>query len=243
MSEPVLQPAIPEPLRRAAAAPLPRMQPVEGSWITVDAAHGAQLAERARLLSEKGRLVLDALPGTRPNLEDLFEVVRQALCDHDGFGVKGDRVEGPSGKVAVLDPARVLESLNDVLAEDLCLLEKRGDEHVLVAASLCFPAGWTLAQKLGRPLSRIHRPVPPYDADVGRRVQRFFDAVRPGRPIWRANLHGYNRPDLFLPLREDEAKEKISGAPCYLRSERQTVLRLPGTGAMLFAIHTTVAKA
>ncbi|EAR52234.1 hypothetical protein OG2516_02319 [Oceanicola granulosus HTCC2516] len=240
---PILQPAIPTELRAAAALPLPRMQPVAGPWITVDAAYAAQMAERARLAAEHGPGVLRALDGSAPALDDLLDTVLAALDDHPAFARDGAAIRCPDGRRVTPERARPLESLNALLAEDLCLLEKRGDEHVLTAAALCFPAGWTLAQKIGRPLTRIHRPVPPYDDDIARRVQRFFDAARPGRPLWRANLHGYTTPDLYLPLREDEPKSKISARPAYLRSERQTVLRLPASGAVLFAIHTTVTRA
>jgi hypothetical protein len=56
-------------------------------------------------------------------------------------------------------------------------MERRGDEHVLTAAVLCFPASWHLADKIGRPLTTIHVPVKVYDETLARRVQRLFDGV------------------------------------------------------------------
>jgi hypothetical protein len=43
-AQPILQDNLPEDMRRAAAAPLPRMQPVDGPWLRFDAAYAAQLA-------------------------------------------------------------------------------------------------------------------------------------------------------------------------------------------------------
>ncbi|ROU02373.1 heme-dependent oxidative N-demethylase subunit alpha family protein [Histidinibacterium lentulum] len=238
----ILQSHMPEELIAAAARPLPKMAPVEGPWVTVDDAWAAQVAERRRLMAERPEQVLAVEPGAEEALAALLEAARAGLAAHPVFAVEGDAVTCPDGRQVVLDPARVLESLGAIMAEDLCVLERRGEEHVLIAAGLCFPAGWTLAEKIGRPLMRIHRPVPPYDTEVGRRVQRLFDAVRSERPIWRANLHGYDRADLFLPRREEEPKHKLRQAPRFLRAERQTVLRLTAQ-AVLFAIHTTVVRA
>lgn len=238
----ILQSHMPAALVEAAARPLPKMAPVAGPWITVDDAWRAQVAERQRLMAERPDAVLAVEPGAEEALAALLEAARAGLVAHPAFGVQGDRVTCPDGERVVLDPARVLESVGAVMAEDLCVLEKRGEEHVLIAAGLCFPAGWMLAEKIGRPLMRIHRPVPPYDDEVGRRVQRLFDAVQYGRPLWRANLHGYDRADLFLPRPESAPKHKLRQAPQFLRSERQTVMRLTAR-AVLFAIHTTVVRA
>lgn len=238
----ILQSQMPAALVEAAARPLPKMAPVAGPWITVDDAWAAQVAERRRLMAQRPGAVLAVEPGAEEALAALLAAARAGLAAHPAFAVKGGRVQCPDGRRVLLEPASVLESLGAVMAEDLCVLERRGAEHVLVAAGLCFPAGWTLAEKIGRPLMRIHRPVPPYDDEVGRRVQRLFDAVQPGKPIWRANLHGYDRADLFLPQRETEPKHKLRRAPRFLRAERQTVLRLTER-AVLFAIHTTVVRA
>ena len=36
------------------------------------------------------------------------------------------------------------------------------DGYTLEAASLCFPARWRLMDKMGLPMSGIHKPVPDY---------------------------------------------------------------------------------
>lgn len=239
----ILQARLPDDLRRQAAEPLPRMRPVEGPWITVDDAYAAQIALRRHLMDSLGETVCRILPGADAAVAELLEVVHATLADHPAFTVSGDTVTCPDARTVAIDRADPFGTLSQLLSEDLCLMERRADEHVLTAASLAFPSGWTLAQKIGRPLMRIHATVPPYDDDIGRRVQRFFDGVRPGRPMWRANLHGYATPDLYDPRLEGGPRRRVDHDPPFLRSERQTVLRLPKTGAVLFAIHTTVVRA
>ena len=71
-----------------------------------------------------------------------------------------------------------LRSIGAVVQQDVCILERRGDEHVLSGDVLCFPASWTLAQKIGKPLIAIHDPVVDYDSAIATRVQRLFDGVQ-----------------------------------------------------------------
>ena len=97
-----------------------------------------------------------------------------------------------------------------------------------------------MAEKIGRPLLRIHVPVPSYTEDIGKRVQRLFDGAQPLRPMWRANLHSYEDATLFHVRSESNPRPYTDINPLYERSERQTVMRLPKTGAVLFAIHTTM---
>jgi hypothetical protein len=136
-----------------------------------------------------------------------------------------------------------MATLGHLVQEDLCLMEKRGEEHHLTAAVLCFPASWRLSEKIGRPLTDIHVPVPEYDEGIAKRVQRLFDGVQVGRPLWRFNALRYAEPDLFQPrARREPDGAQARGLP-YLRSERQCVLRLPDTAACVFSIHTFVVRA
>ncbi|MFT3974559.1 MAG: DUF3445 domain-containing protein [Amaricoccus sp.] len=102
---------------------------------------------------------------------------------------------------------------------------------------LCFPSNWTLAQKFGMPLGRIHLPVDVYDETVARRVQRLFDAIRPEAPIMRANLIPYAHANLHSPRPEFSRHSPGAGEVAYVRVERQTLLRLPLTRAVVFSVH------
>lgn len=219
-----------------ALSRMPGMKPVEGAWLVVDEAYAEQMAERARLMSERPEAVAAVLPGADAALEEVRETVLDALPD--GFRRDADRVTCPDGRVveATGAPFGVLAAL---VQEDLLLLERRGGEHVLIAGLLCFPSHWTLAEKIGRPLGRIHRPVARYDGKVAMRVQRLFDRARAGRPMWRANAMPAMDAELHHPRAEAAPPRSTAGAR-YVRSERQTVLRLPRTDTVLFAIHTWI---
>jgi dimethylamine monooxygenase subunit A len=112
---------------------------------------------------------------------------------------------------------------------------------VLTGAILCFPASWTLAEKIGRPMSAIHGPVHEYDARIATSVQRMMRAIQPGAMLWRANALVYDDATLHQP-RVEGARRPPPVEGLYLRSERQSFVRLPVTGAVVFAIHTYVVR-
>ncbi|MEM8849517.1 MAG: DUF3445 domain-containing protein [Pseudomonadota bacterium] len=215
-----------------ALSRMPGMRPVEGPWIVVDEAYAAQMAERAQLWAARRAAVEAVLPGAEAALEEVRAVVLAGLPG--GFVRDGAVIVRPDG-VRVGTDGAPFEVLNRLVQEDLLVLEKRGDQHVLIAGLLCFPAYWSLAEKIGRPLTEIHAPVPDYDLDVAHRVQRLFDRVPPGRAMWRANALPHAEAVLHRPVVEAETEP-----PQYIRSERQTVLKLPRTGAVLFAVHTWI---
>jgi dimethylamine monooxygenase subunit A len=167
--------------------------------------------------------------------------VLERLRHRQGYEVSPQSVRRPDGVEVRLDPTQPLLTLGRLVQEDICLLEHDEAEHVLTGAILCFPAGWTLAQKLDRPLTHIHTPVASYDADIARRVQRMFDAIRPEQPLWRANSLLYDDPTLHQP-RLEGVQRPVPVDNSYARSERQCFIRLPKTRAVVFAIHTYVVR-
>ena len=223
---------------------LPGMRPVgPDDWLMVDEAYAAQMALRDRLLAERREAVLALLPEARDAARELFDLACETLARRDDFTVGAEDVRRPDGASVTLDAGDPLFTLGRLVQEDLCILQQEGGEHVLTGAVLAFPSGWTLAEKIGRPLTRIHRPVADYGEDVARRVQRLCDGLRAGRPLMRANLLWHRDPALHAPRREGEPKPAGTGGRTYLRSERQCLLRLPRTGAVVFSIHTAVVDA
>lgn len=222
-----------------AARRLPGIQPLDmADWLVVDEVFAAQMALRDRLLSERRAQVFgasDVAPA-----QELLDLVVAHLGP--GYRVEAGTVIRPDGVAVGLDSDHPLLVAARLVQEDLCLLEQPGGaaEHILTGAVLCFPASWTLAEKLGRPLTEIHDPVPDYSGDMAARVQRLFDAMHPNRPLWRANALLYDDPSLYQPRRHGDRRSRPAGQPPFLRSERQSLLRLPGTRAVVFSIHTWV---
>ena len=212
--------------------------------VAADADFAAQMMRRAALLAERPQVVHALLPAGRAPAAELLDHVIAETAGARGFARAGARWTRPDGTSVAIDPDEPLRSLGRMVAEDWCLLvpDPASGEYRLVGAVLCFPSRWLLSEKLGRPLTAIHAPVPDYAEHLAARVNRVFEALRPERPVWRVNWLVHATPELHLPLGLSDklVAEADPGEGLYLRTERQTLTRLPRTGAVAFGIKTTV---
>jgi len=243
MMHPILHSALPHsPWMDPRMARLPGTLPLEGdAWLVQDEAFAAQMALRDQLIADIPDIVLGQLPQGLAAAEELYDLILTRLATTPGYVLTPTNATRPDGVVVPLDRAAPLKTLGRLVQEDLCLMQADGDEHRLTGACLCFPASWSLSEKLGRPLTGIHRMVKVYEEDLARRVQRMFDVIRVGQPLWRMNALVYVNPDLHQPGFENAPRTARRNGE-YVRAERQTLLRLPQTGAVLFAIHTYVVR-
>lgn len=231
----ILQSALPE--AHAGDPRLPGTMPCDpDAWLHVDDAYAAQLALRAQLIGTRKDAVLYEPECVRAAGQEVLDAALGILPDL-GFDLSEDAVICPDGRRVHIDRDAPLHTLGHLVQEDICILQKQGAEHVLTGAVLCFPANWRLAEKINRPLTTIHDPVDEYDANIARRVQRLFDGVRVGRPLWRFNKLSYTDPDLHQPY-----KRAVTHDMPFIRSERQCILRLPRTDAVVFTIHTYMVR-
>ncbi len=195
------------------------------AWLelTGDDAAG-QLAAKRRLFESRRPDVLQSLPGSEAAAGELLELVRAAT--------------GTTVGMAGLHP---LEEAGRLAPEDFCLHlpDPQTGELVLRAACVCFPNRWRLADKLGRPVTAIHGPVPGYREQLGRPVDRLMERLLPDRILERHNWGIADGPELFAPQAGGEGDRRPGD--CWLRIERQTLRRLPRTGAIVFTIRTLQA--
>ncbi|RYH09275.1 DUF3445 domain-containing protein [Tropicimonas sp. IMCC6043] len=241
---PILNRHLPHrPWRLPQARRLPGTAPIGiDDWLWQLDSYPAQMAERERLLAEDPAAVLALLPAADAPVRELYDLVLGLLQRRPGFARQGDVMRCPDGRSVHLDRSDPLRTLGRLVQEDLCLLVKPegAAEHLLAGAVLCFPASWTLSEKLGRPMAAIHVPVDVYDATLAARVQRLLDNIRPGQPLARSNALFYDDPALFQPRPEDDPRPAGGPDARFFRSERQCLLRLPESGAVVFSIHTVL---
>lgn len=243
MDMPVLQDRLTfAPWMDPVTARLPGMRPCGAEdWLRRDEAFAGQMARRDALIAARLPLVHAILPEGAAAATELLAVTLARLARDPGYEMGDGWVRRPDGMRVVLDGDRPLVTLGRLVQEDLCLMQRQGDASVLVGAILCFPASWTLAEKIGRALPGVHRPVDGYAGDLERRVQRLFDGLRPGQVLERYNALVYDDPELHQPRPEGTHRPQPV-ARRFLRSERQCLLRLAQTGTVVFSIHTTIVR-
>ena len=238
----ILQDELPvRPWQQEATRRLPGIQPLDLSeWILIDEVFAKQMAYRDWLLENERDLVFQQLEDFDQSIaQELLDMVCEDLKTKEGFSVSDSSVTRPDGVVVERSGELPLIIAARLVQQDLLLMESRGGDLILTAAVLCFPASWSLKEKLGKSLMGIHLPVKHYEEDLNKRVLRLFEAIKPDRPLWRANYLCYEDPNLFQPRTEDNRRyEGID----YMRVERQALRRLPQSNAVLFSLHTYVVK-
>ena len=132
--------------------------------------------------------------------------------------------------------------------EDMCLLTRRNDENFyrLVGAAVAFPSDWRPADKMGLPLAAMHAPIQGFAEQLASGVDHFMAKLRPGRLFGRCNWFITPTPAMrWIAAAPEQAFADVTaanaGEALFVRSERQTLRRLPETGAILFTIGVYVA--
>ncbi|KAK6430633.1 hypothetical protein LTR95_013206, partial [Oleoguttula sp. CCFEE 5521] len=124
----------------------------------------------------------------------------------------------------------------------------------LEAFATCFPSGFSTFSKLGLPLADIHGPVPGYKDKLEKSMDRFFSRLEKGRCVKRTNWQVTTNDVLFATtgnhmhvdthekgdseIELQKLGDEVVIDDCRLRCERQTLHRLPETGALVFAFKT-----
>jgi dimethylamine monooxygenase subunit A len=198
-------------------------------WLEVDERRSDELELKRELLDTSRDVVVATNPeGDDGSRELLGEVTRFLETQH------ADLALDVHDEHPVVAAARLVQ-------EDLCVLV-RSDVWRLQAACVCFPSRWNLASKLGATLDDIHRPVPHYDVELSRPTNAFFERMNPDRSFWRLNWTLIDSPALHQPT---SARHSPHGelAEWFFRVERQTLRRLPESGATVFTIRNYVTSA
>ncbi len=225
----------------ALSARLPGLHPVaDGDWLVRDDAFSPQMALRDRLFANHRGEVFAETPSSHPAQRELFALVLREVRASGAYGEEGAHLIRPDGIAIDASQPPALVAVARLVQEDLAILVREGDAHVLAAAAIAFPASWTLSEKMGRPLSAIHQPVGRITAEMDRRIETLFDRLPPDRPVQRANALAYNDPSLHQPRPERAPRAYDPSAPSFIRVERQTLRRLPATNAIAFTIHTSL---
>jgi hypothetical protein len=176
------------------------------------------------LLAAHPGLVWAELAGSRQAQQEVFDLVAAWLHEPPDT----------EGLPPLLAAARMVP-------DDLCLMEPRG-AWTLTALSLCAGTFFTADHVIGKALHQLHAPVPGFGERFAARVSRIFDRLAQDTILERRNWTLLNSDALFLP---DPAAMRAgiaaltpaqAGRELFIRVERQTVRRLPATGAVLFTI-------
>lgn len=229
----------------------------EAEWLTPE----PDLAARAAVFSVE-RDCVQVLPEAEAAVREVVMFLpssparggvaeRRRGVDAEGVLVPLDRghpSDGPSARHLPLQgridtAVDTLRSAASGVWEDLCVLTPDASgQYRLTAAALAFPTDWHLAEKLGHALTPIHAPIHGYAEQLAAGVDHFFATLQPGPIFGRTNWFVV-ASDAWRYLPQDNpgvrfahVTEGNAGHTLFVRCERQTLRRLPQSGAVLFTI-------
>ena len=225
----------------------------EEEWFQVADDYSDHLRERRRLLKTQNDEVFAALPDSENACLEVMSILSDHLPKHhpDFFQRHKQHLitlENRESWDLQNPPKHPLECAGLWVQEDLCVMEEApkdaddAGEYRLTAAVLCFPTRWHLKEKIGKPMSEIHDPIPGYREQINTPVNQFFPRLKAGQPVWRLNWGLNDDPALFQPNGfpgeglNPLLTEKNTADEVYLRVERQTLSKLPQSRAILFTI-------
>ncbi|MBX2988267.1 MAG: DUF3445 domain-containing protein [Bdellovibrionaceae bacterium] len=216
-------------------------------WIEVDEHQASRLERKRELLQKERDTVLRILPESHEAVLELRRILRGHLLavhpDHYSESDAGFLVKDTGRVFPEPDSApEALEQIAQWTQEDWCVLSPRPPVR-LIAGAVCFPSRWSLKDKIGRDSDAIHGPVPKFKESIGRPTAGFLERMSVDKPMWRLNWTIHDSDELFCPgphpgrtdLTESNVLEHT-----FLRMERQTLRRLPGTQAVVFSIRNHV---
>lgn len=206
-------------------------------WLHIDQDFPLFQQHKLASLQQHAEKVSAQLPGASRACDEFGEFLRDHLqtCWAEQFSLGTSAMSHiPSGLSWPTQPRSLWES-SLWIQDDICLLEpdKEQNEYIMTAASLCSPSNWKLEDKIGKSIDWIHEPVPGYKEQLANRVNKLISGMGPVKPVMRFNWslqHGNElcwRSDLETGSSDDDY---------YWRVERQTLLKLPQSGAVVFAI-------
>lgn len=209
-----------------------------------------QFKEQFMLRDQLVKTIAERVCIQNPNndciLDETFDFILKLLKNNLKYNVNSNYLERPDKIKIIFNKMSKIQTIARILQEDILIhrFNKKNNKYQLVAGALCFPSHWTLSQKLGMDLERIHKPVPDYSSDLAKRVERLFFGLKSGNAIWRANWTVKNSASLYAPLLEgDSLPKKFNlNRDWWVRVERQTFNKLPVSGAVIFGIHTFVVS-
>ena len=219
-------------------------------WLLLDNKYVEEQKLRSYLLDHKHEGVTQALPGSEEACAEVLECVVVFLTKRypNLFSYTNEKTHvhnSVTNRTFKIVPPYDIPPLEVAaqLAMDLnILIQGAGpdpEQHYLIASYSMAPAGWYLQERIGWPLYKIHGPVPLWEDKLRKSVEKFFGRLRVDEPVVRHNFFVQMTDVLFQqePF-ASERPQSLSIDDVRIRHERQTLRRLPKTGAILFMVRT-----
>ena len=203
------------------------LAPMQGSWVDITSSD-AWRAHKTSVREQLGKRVYAVRDEGIAAAEEFAGLV---------FDVVGEQSRLEKSE---LSDAEALWCASLQVADDLVVMQPDDQgKYRLVAASVCSPSDWRLEEKLGATMAEVHGPIPRLNDEIGDQIDRFFTRLPTDRLIQRFNWSLMPHPDL---MSRDEWQVDPASDRLWYRAERQSLRRLPRSGAIAFTIRVHICE-
>ncbi len=200
------------------------LSPAREGWLAAGHPPPATLEQRATLLTTARDRVLvwgEGADASWTALEPLLE----------------DSLRRRAGNAA--EPQERAARVSQAWAPDFVLLRRAEEEFRFVGGSICFPSAWDPVEKIGLTVTEVHGPVPGLNPELGTRIRRFLNGLRPGQVFERQNwsLAATGALDLHPGNAFPRIARETSIEAVWFRLEEQAFVAFDDGRSLLFLIH------
>ncbi|PYH83191.1 hypothetical protein BO82DRAFT_332656 [Aspergillus uvarum CBS 121591] len=227
-------------------------------WIELDNHYLRYHADKAKRIEERGakccRTHPEAMDAAIELLEELTTFLPErypTLFRKTPTGITNLATHETFNTTQRPLPEDPMQTCARLVQDDLAIMLERPDgEYYLLAGAVLLAGFWRLEDKYGMRLSEIHTSgaVPQYTEKLERGMLNFFRRLRPQDPVVRNNYfiqvddalawsHSIGSEDA-AEVSWNTAQKNKAIEHHYFRSERQSLRRLPKSGAVVFTIRT-----
>ncbi|EJU05042.1 hypothetical protein DACRYDRAFT_47033, partial [Dacryopinax primogenitus] len=242
-------------------------QPMEiENWIEISSDYQWYLSEKKKVIQREGKKVLDSLPENDFACQELLETVLDWMpkryptlfdrllrtedrISRDGIfnKVTGERFDWKKGEApSGCDALTILSRLTEC---DFLMARERPDGHIYFTGGLvAFPGFYLLSEKIDKPMSVVHAPVPQFNDKLLMSVERRRRTLKrmlPSAPFERSSWEIVDDLNLYwhnIALLPKGGKVSVDPSDLYLRIDRQTFRKLPKSKGIIFGVHPLVRK-
>jgi hypothetical protein len=214
-------------------------------WVEPDDLLASEIALKEELIAQRSHIVCAETDGSHTGQAEardrLSKFLTTRYADRYQSHMHGVTVVATGRTVRFDDGAMPLVHAARLVQDDLCLMRRGPQGWHLAAGVVCFPSAWALPEKVGLSMDAIHVPVPGFAGRMAGMVARIFDHLPVDRPVWRLNWSLYDDAQLHHPEPKQGPRHWAGGqgrfgTNAFVRVERQTLTKLPGSGDILFTI-------
>lgn len=232
-------------------------------WLLLENTYQKITDKRARITEKEREHTVLTNPEAKESVFETYEMCLDYLMtrypmyfstDEEDSSLIHNKIRNekiPKDPNAYPDTETLIRTLSHTMEEDFLLLQfdEKTEQYYLRSGSFAFPSGFDPARKMNLSLKDIHGPVPLYKQTIEKSMEKFFRRLKVGNWVYRLNWGIQSHDQLYAPdlnhASEEETVEKLDPSSMdfnnvFLRCERQCLLRLPKTNALLFTIRTYI---